>query len=170
MQWRTRRCAHPETASSQSLVAPRRSSFVSTLLCDSVNRRCVCGAVLQLQLQLRAPGVLQQKCAATPKFVSAMPWRREWTWSASGDESRESKEYVPRAVAPASRPWRRTDGTRLHASRKWSLLSLHTATGPTLVIKSSKFFYTLELAHTQPGGTRDAGTRTHGTPTVEHGQ
>ena len=56
---------------SQSVVALRHSSCTSTLHGDSTDRCCVCGAVLQLKLQLRAPGVLQQ--SAPPRQSSFQP-------------------------------------------------------------------------------------------------
>ena len=102
------------------------------MLGASTGRRSSSGAVLQLLVQLRALGVLQLQRAVPPKFVSARAAALQRAWSTNGDESRETKANVPRAVAPASRPGRRTDVTRRHASRKWSPQSLITARITTL--------------------------------------
>ena len=47
------------------------ASSADTLLGVSTSRCCSCGALLQLQLQLTALGVLQLQHADTPEFVSA---------------------------------------------------------------------------------------------------
>ena len=90
------------------------------MLGASTGRRSSSGAVQRHQVQLRALGVLQLQRAVTPKFVSARAAALQRAWSTNGDESRQTKAIVPRAVAPASRPGRRTDVTRLHVSRKCS--------------------------------------------------
>jgi hypothetical protein len=101
MLWRKRQRTHLEIVISHELFAPRLPRRADTLHSVSISRRRSSGALLQLQVQLIALAVLQLQHADTPKFVSAKLWRREWTWSENGDESRETKDEV-RCVFGAS--------------------------------------------------------------------
>ena len=76
------------------------------MLGASTGRRSSSGAVLQLLVQLRALGVLQLQRAVTSKFVSARAAALQRAWSTNGNESRETKETVRRAIASASRSMR----------------------------------------------------------------
>ena len=117
---RKRRHTHLDIDSSRSHFALRASRRAGTMPGASMGRRSSSGAVQRHQVQLRALGVLQLQRAVTPKFVSARAAALQRAWSTNRDEYRETEDVTARAVAPASRPGRRTDVTRLHVSRKCS--------------------------------------------------
>ena len=104
MLWRKRQRSHLEIVSSHELFARRLPSSADTLPSVSTGRRCSSGALLQLQVQLTALGVLQLQHADTPEFVSACSGGLQCALSENGDDSRQTKEYVARAITPAVHP------------------------------------------------------------------
>ena len=101
--WRKRQRTYLEIVSSHELFARRLPSSADTLHSVSTSRRCSSGTLLQLQLQLTAPAVLQLQRANTPKFVSACSGGLQRALSENGDESRKIKEVLRCAVMPALR-------------------------------------------------------------------
>ena len=99
--WRKRRHTHLEIVNSHEVVARRLPSSADTGLSISTSRRCSCGALRQLQMQLTALAVLQLQHADTPQFVSASNGGLQRSPSEHGDESRKTKGIVRRAITPA---------------------------------------------------------------------
>ena len=85
-------------------------------------------------MQLRALGVLQLQRAVTPKFVSARAAALQRASSTNGNDSRNSKETVTRAIASASRSMRSRRLGPPPARVIRSPQSLHTAKITTLYI------------------------------------
>ena len=129
---RKRRHAHLDIDSSRSHFALRASRRAGTMPGASTGRHSSSGAVLQLLVQLRALGVLQLQRAVTPKFVSARAAALQRAWSTNGDDSRNSKETVPRAIASASRSMRSSRLAPLPARDIRPPQSLNTARIQTL--------------------------------------
>ena len=107
-QWHERAVAqtsaqHLEIVSSLELFARRLPSSADTLLSVSTSRRCSCDALLQLQLQLTALGVLQLQHADTPEFVSACSGGLQRSPSEHGDDFRKSGFATRRAITSAPR-------------------------------------------------------------------
>ena len=116
--WRKRQRTHLEIVSSHELFARRLPSSADTLPSVSTGRRCSSGALLQLQVQLTALAVLQLQRADTPEFVSASSGGLQRSPSEHGDESRQTKEYVARAITSATRGMQRRRLSRPHAAIK----------------------------------------------------
>ena len=105
-QWHERAVAqtsaqHLEIVSSLELFARRLPSSADTLPSVSTSRRCSCDALLQLQLQLTALGVLQLQHADTPEFVSACSGGLQRSPSEHGDDFRKSGFATRRAITSA---------------------------------------------------------------------
>ena len=100
---RKRQRTHLEIVSSLELLARRLPSSADTLHCVSTGRRCSSGALLQLQVQLTALGVLQLQRADTPEFVSASSGGLHRALSEHGDDFRKSGFATTRAITSAPR-------------------------------------------------------------------
>ena len=108
-QWDERAVAqtsaqHLEIVSSLALFARRLLNSADTLPSVSASRRCSCDALLQLQLQLTALGVLQLQHADTPEFVSACSGGLQRALSENAADSRKSKDVFRCAATPPTRP------------------------------------------------------------------
>ena len=131
---RKRRHTHLDIDSSRSHFALRASRRAGTMPGASMGRRSSSGAVQRHQVQLRALGVLQLQRAVTPKFVSARAAALQRASSTNGNDSRNSKETVTRAIASASRSMRSRRLGPPPARVIRSPQSLHTAKITTLYI------------------------------------
>ena len=104
MLWRKRQRTHLELVSSDEFFTRRQPSSADTLPSVSTGRRCSSGALLQLQVQLTALGVLQLQHADTPEFVSASSGGLQRVLSENGDDFRKSGFVTPRAITPDVHP------------------------------------------------------------------